>query len=161
MGLPFECLQCGLCCLGIGEIVRMKEQLGPYEYIVTNEIVREEHTAFITPEYRDIFDNDHTIQEEHRAACFFVRRRTDGKYVCTIHPYRLFICKDYGCCSARISRNGTEIGRVKNRFSLITQDEDLRALWLAEVQKKNPTREETASILKAAGYTVVMYDDDA
>lgn len=160
MGLPFECLQCGLCCLGIGEIVRMKEKTGDYEYIVTNEIVREEHTAVITPEYRDIFDNDTSIQQEHSTACFFVRRRLDGKYVCTIHPYRLFICKDYGCCTARIYRDAEEIGRVKNQYTLVTEDITLREIWREEIQKKEASRREMESALTAAGYTVVLYDAD-
>ncbi|HJJ47501.1 MAG TPA: hypothetical protein O0X39_00715 [Methanocorpusculum sp.] len=157
MAVPFSCLQCGLCCLGIGEIVRMKECVGPFRYIVTNEIVREEHAVEITPEYRELFA-DTSVQEEHGSACFFVRRRPDGKYVCTIHPYRLFICRDYGCCNARIYKNGREFGRIKNEYTLITEDTVLRTLWHDEVQTKSLSRKEAVSVLEAAGYSVVLYD---
>jgi len=158
MGLPFQCLQCGLCCLGIGEIVRMKEKLGPYEYIVTNEIVREEHIVIITKEFRDLFDNDTSIQREHTSACFFVRRDGAGKYFCTIHPYRLFICKDYACCSARIFSKGKEIGRVKNTWSLVSDDEDLKTFWREKVQKPGLPLEKSIALLNQAGYTTTLYD---
>ena len=127
----FECTQCGLCCLGIGEIVRMDRQISKYGFYVKNEVVGETKAVLITPEYRDLFDNDHSVQEEHKAACFFVRRRPDGKYVCTIHPGRLFICKDYHCCAARISKNGVEVGRVKGKVSLVTKDETLKEICRA------------------------------
>ena len=64
----FECTQCGLCCLGIGEIVRMDRQISKYGFYVKNEVVGETKAVLITPEYRDLFDNDHSVQEEHKAA---------------------------------------------------------------------------------------------
>ncbi len=157
----FECTQCGLCCLGIGEIVTMQRQISRYGFYVKNEIVGETKAALITPEYRDLFENDHSIQEEHRSACFFVRRRADGKYVCTIHPYRLFICKDYHCCAARIFRNGEEIGRVKGRVSLVSQDEELKEMWRELVQKHpDPSREYIDELLRSKGYSVIFYDGE-
>ena len=63
----FECTQCGLCCLGIGEIVRMDRQISKYGFYVKNEVVGETKAVLITPEYRDLFDNDHSVQEEHNA----------------------------------------------------------------------------------------------
>lgn len=157
----FECTQCGLCCLGIGEIVRMDKQFSKYGFLVRNEVVHEVKQALITPEYRDIFDNDHSIQDEHKSACFFVRKRVDGKYVCTIHPYRLFICKDYHCCAARISKNGEEIARVKGRVSLVTKDEKLHELWREKVQKHpDPGRDYITAIMNEHGYSILYYDGE-
>ena len=120
---------------------------------------RSRSTAFT--EYRDLFDNDHSVQEEHKAACFFVRRRPDGKYVCTIHPGRLFICKDYHCCAARISKNGVEVGRVKGKVSLVTQDETLKEIWREGVQKQpDKSREEITALLHGHGYSVLFYDGE-
>ncbi|MDO5843790.1 MAG: hypothetical protein Q4Q53_01415 [Methanocorpusculum sp.] len=161
MPKEFECLQCGLCCLGIGEIVRMDSQISQYEFVVKNEVVSEQRNAVITPEYRELFDSDKSIQEEHRAACFFVRKRADGKFVCTIHPYRLFICKDYGCCTARIYKDGKEVGRIKNKFSLVTKDDVLREIWLENVQKTdNSTQKHVDDVLKSHGYSGVFYGSD-
>lgn len=161
MSKPFECSQCGLCCLGIGEIVRMDRKISEYRYTVINEVVREEREAEITPEYREIFDNDKSIQKEHPAACFFVRKRADGKYVCTIHPYRLFICKDYCCCRARIYKSGAEAGKVKGLYTIITKDENLKKLWYENVQmNKNADDKFTESILKKFGYTIQFYDNE-
>ncbi|MDD4133335.1 MAG: hypothetical protein PHT86_05580 [Methanocorpusculum sp.] len=157
----FECTQCGLCCLGIGEIVRMDHQYSKYCFLVKNEVVRDMRQVLITPEYRDLFDNDHSIQEKHKTACFFVRKRADGKYVCTIHPYRLFICKDYHCCTARISKNGQEVARVKGRVSLVTKDDELKAIWLAGVQKHpDPKPAYIEQLLSKHGYSVLFYDGE-
>ena len=161
MGGNFECTQCGLCCLGIGEVVRMDKQLSQYGFIVKNEVVREMRQALITPEYRDLFDNDHSVQEQNRSACFFVRRKPDGKYVCTIHPYRLFICKDYHCCAARIYKNGKEAGRVKGRVSIVTKDEELKDIWRENVQKHpDPSPEYIESVMGGHGYSILFYDGE-
>lgn len=157
----FECTQCGLCCLGIGEIVRMDRQISKYGFYVKNEVVGETKAVLITPEYRELFDTDHSIQEEHTTACFFVRRRPDGKYVCTIHPGRLFICRDYHCCAARISKNGEEVGRVKGKVSLVTRDETLKEIWREGVQKQpDKSREEITALLRGQGYSVLFYDGE-
>ena len=161
MGGNIECTQCGLCCLGIGEIVRMDKQLSQYGFIVKNEVVREMRQALITPEYRDLFDNDHSVQEQNTSACFFVRRKPDGKYVCTIHPYRLFICKDYHCCAARIYKNGIEAARVKGRVSIVTKDEELQGIWRENVQKHpDPSRDHIESVLSGHGYSILFYDSE-
>lgn len=160
MGM-FECTQCGLCCLGISEIVRMDRQISKYGFYVKNEVVGETKAVLVTPEYRELFDTNHSIQAEHKTACFFVRKRTDGKFVCTIHPNRLFICKDYHCCTARISKNGEEIGRVKGKFSLVTMDETLKNIWLESVQKQSrKSREEIISLLHDQGYLIIFYDGE-
>lgn len=157
----FECTQCGLCCLGIGEIVRMDKQLSRYGFVVRNEVVHEVKQALITPEYRDIFDNDHSVQQENPSACFFVRRRADGKFVCTIHPYRLFICQDYHCCAARIFKEGVEAGRVKGRVSLVSKDTELADIWREGVQKhSDPSREYIDELLRKHGYSILFYDGD-
>lgn len=157
----FECTQCGLCCLGIGEIVTMKDQISRYGFRVKNEVVGETNAVLITPEYRELFDSDKSIQNEHSSACFFVRKRSDGKYVCTIHPGRLLICKDYHCCTARISKNGEEVARVKGRVSIVTKDEHLKEIWLEGVQKHpSPERKYIDELLKSQGYSVLFYDSE-
>ena len=157
----FECTQCGLCCLGINSIVKMDKQLSRFGFVVKNDIVRETHQALITPEYRELFENDHSVQEQNPSACYFVRKRPDGKYVCTIHPYRLTICGSYHCCSARISKNGAEVGKVKGKFSLVTKDEGLTSLWHQKVMEaQEPSREFIEKILGENGYTILFYDGE-
>lgn len=157
----FECTQCGKCCLGIGSIVKMDRQLSRFGYVLKNDVTKEVRQALITSEYRDIFENDHSVQEKHPSACFFVRRLADGKYVCTIHPYRMLICSSYHCCSARITKNGEEAGRVKGRVSLESKDEELLTLWREKVTAADdPSQEYIASVLGSAGYEVLFYDGE-
>ena len=161
MAGSFECIQCGKCCLGIGSIVKMERQLSKFGYVVKNDVVKEMRQALITPEYREIFENDHSVQEQHPSACFFVRRLPTGKYVCTIHPYRLLICSSYHCCSARISKDGAEVGKVKGRVSLESKDEILLELWREKITSDDdPSREYIASVLAEAGYEVLFYDGE-
>jgi hypothetical protein len=139
----------------------MDRQISKYGFYVKNEVIGETKAVLVMPEYRELFDTDHSIQEEHKTACFFVRKRIDGKFVCTIHPSRLFICKDYHCCSARVSRNGEEVGRVKGKFSLVTKDETLRSIWLEGVQKQSKkSREEIISLLHDQEYSIMFYDGE-
>jgi hypothetical protein len=139
----------------------MDHQVSKYGFYVKNEVVSEIKAIFITPEYRELFDTDHSIQKEHKTSCFFVRKRADGKFVCTIHPARLPICKDYHCCAARISKNGEEVGRVKGRHSLVTRDETLKRIWLDGVQKQpEKSRKEIISLLHGRGYSILFYDSE-
>jgi len=140
----------------------MDRQLSRFGYVVKNDIVRETHQALITPEYRELFEHDHSVQEHHPSACFFVRKRVDGKYVCTIHPYRLTICGSYHCCSARINKDGIEVGKIKGKFSLVSKDDDLVNIWHEEVMKTNSdlSRDEIATVLSEKGYTILFYDDE-
>ncbi len=157
----FECIQCGKCCLGIGSIVKMDKQLSKYGYVVKNDVVKEMRQALVTPEYRELFDNDHSVQEKHPSACFFVRRLPTGKYVCTIHPYRLLICSSYHCCSARINRGDVEVGKVKGRVSLESKDETLLELWRERIlSQDDPTQEYISSVLDEAGYQILFYDSE-
>jgi len=158
----FECTQCGLCCLGINSIVKMDRQLSRFGYVVKNDIVRETHQALITPEYRELFESDHSVQEQNPSACFFVRKRVDGKYVCTIHPYRLTICGSYHCCSARISKDGIEVGKIKGKYSLVSKDDVLGTLWHEKIMNNSMTlsRDEIAAVLAEHGYTILFYDGE-
>lgn len=163
MSKNFECIQCGLCCLGINSIVKMDRQVSQFGFVVINDIVREMHQVLITPEYRDLFEHDHSVQEQNPSACYFVRRRkTDGKYVCTIHPYRLTICGSYHCCSARISRDGAEVGKIKGKYSLVTKDAHLQSVWHDFIMNTNddPSREEIAAVLAKSGYSILFYDSE-
>ncbi len=158
----FECTQCGLCCLGINSIVKMDKQLSQYGFVVKNDITRETHQALITPEYRDLFETDHSVQEQNPSACLFVRRQHNGKYVCTIHPYRLTICGNYHCCSACIRRNSTEVGKVKGKFSLVSKDEALISLWHEKVMNAagDPSHKNIAAVLGEYGYSILFYDGE-
>jgi len=157
----FECIQCGLCCLGIGTIVKMEKQISRYGFVVKNEVVREMHQALITPEYRELFETDHSVQEKNPNACFFVRRLPTGKYVCTIHPYRLLICGSYHCCTARINKEGKEVGKIKGKVSLVSQDEELVRIWHEEIMKstEDPTNDFIRNVVEFHGYSILFYDD--
>lgn len=159
----FVCEQCGLCCLGIGEIIRMNEQLADYVFLVKNEADKKMHLVLISPEYRDIFDSDHSIQEQNKLACFFVRRGKDGLFICTIHSSRLCcrlcLCKDKQLCVARISKNGEEVARVKGRVSLVTEDRLLTKIWRDCILKHpDPGHKYIEHLLTRHGYTVLFYE---
>lgn len=158
----FECIQCGKCCLGIGSIVKMDKQLSKYGFVVKNDVVREMRQCLVTPEYRDIFDNDHSVQKKYPSACYFVRRLENGKYVCTIHPYRLHICSTYHCCSARILKNGVEVGKIKGKASLESKDEALIALWNDKIisQSEIPAEDVISKYLNDAGYEAIFYSGE-
>ncbi|HJJ46895.1 MAG TPA: hypothetical protein O0X32_01360 [Methanocorpusculum sp.] len=139
----------------------MDKQISRYGFIVKNDVVREIHQALITPEYRDIFENDHSVQEQHPSACYFVRRLPNSKYVCTIHPYRLLICDSYHCCTARINKDGKEVGKIKGRFSLVTKDGELTKIWHENIMAspKDPAHDVIATTLRKHGYSILFYDE--
>jgi len=159
----FVCEQCGLCCLGIGEIIRMDDQLSDYVFLVKNEVDKKMHLVLVSPEYRDIFDNDHSLQEQNKFACFFVRRKKDGLFVCTINSsrlcYRLFLCKEHQKCVAVISKNGEEVARIKGRMFLETEDRLLTKLWREYILKlPDPGHRYIEHLLNIHGYTVLFYE---
>ncbi len=90
------CRQCGQCCSSMGEILRIIEQTGRYEYRIEflptgiRQIVR------IDPDKQRLFS--HAMKPEKRSlACPFLRIRDDYRVICTIHQTRPDMCRMYFC----------------------------------------------------------------
>ncbi|HJJ35616.1 MAG TPA: hypothetical protein O0X27_00410 [Methanocorpusculum sp.] len=82
--------------------------------------------------------------------------------MCTIHPYRLTVCGSYHCCSARISKDGVEVGKIKGKFSLVSKDDVLVTLWHEKIMNNTADipHDKIAAVLAENGYTILFYDGE-
>ena len=100
------------------------------------------------------------------AWCRFLRRSPEGHgFVCTIHDSNASICREFRCCTMRIfDPAGRQVGKVGGNRSLISEDEDLRQVFLHRVaglgsSSSKEWLEKAGKILTSAGYRVVIYDE--
>lgn len=132
--MAFCCRQCGECCSSMGEVIEIREQAGPAEFVICYTITGEERRVWLDPGKSDLFyRND--IRTRRPMACPFLRERSPGFTVCTVHYTRPDLCRQYGCFRILVlGTDGSRLGRVVDgsRY-FITMDPALRALWDREI----------------------------
>ncbi len=162
----FECTLCGLCCMHAGgELIEIEKRLTSRDYLCRQKIVGGTFRARVEDRFLDAF-RDSSENDAHPTWCPFLRPLPGGKgkYICTIHDSRPLVCQSYICCTMRISAGGgEEIGKVKGRRSLITDDAGLRRCWEESVvplaiDDDAAWKRDIAAILGRAGYRVVVYE---
>jgi len=162
----FECTLCGKCCMHAGaELIEVEKRLTSRDYLCRQKIVGGTFRARVEERFLDIF-SETSENDAHSSWCPFLRGHPEeeGKYVCTIHDSRPSVCRTYICCSMRIfAGDGREVGKVKGRRSLVTEDAALRRCWeesVAPLGTDNDVawRSEVIAILGRAGYGVEAYE---
>jgi Fe-S-cluster containining protein len=145
----------------MGEVIGIREQTGPFEYRLWFTTNGEERQVRIDPDKRDLFLSQ-DILEKRPIACPFLRERTLGTVICTVHQTRPDLCRQYGCFRILVcNRRGERLGRVMdNTRYFTTMNHELRALWDKEIAPITIAdemcwEEEVARILSAAGYQVL------
>jgi len=162
----FECTLCGKCCMHAGgELIEVEKRLTSRDYLCRQKIVGGTFRARVEERFLDIF-SETSENDAHPSWCPFLRGHPEeeGTYVCTIHDSRPSVCRTYICCSMRIfAGDGREVGKVKGRRSLVTEDAALRRCWeesVAPLGTDNDVawRSEVITILGRAGYRVEAYE---
>lgn len=94
--MEISCRQCGQCCSTMGQIIRIMEQTGRFEYRIEYIPTGISQLVRIDPDKYRLFD--HAILPEKRSlACPFLRIRDDLRVICTIHLTRPDMCRMYFC----------------------------------------------------------------
>jgi Fe-S-cluster containining protein len=162
----FDCRLCGKCCMHAGShLIEVEKRLTSRDYLCRQRIAGGTFRARVEERFLDLF-NDSSENDAHPSWCPFLRSLPGkkGKYVCTIYASRPSICRSYICCSMRIfTADGREVGKVKGRRSLTTEDAALRQCWeesVAPLGIDNDVawKSEVTTILNRAGYRVEAYE---
>lgn len=148
--------------MGMGRYVKIKGSMGP-KYICVHELSKETVYATVEKPYRDTFDPDE--RDTPPEWCPFLQKgEREGTWVCIIHATRPRFCRDFVCAVMRIyTREGAEAGRVSEKFSLISADERLNALWKERIDPliagNDPEwKAQAAEIIASEGYRLEVYD---
>lgn len=145
----------------MGDVIGIREQIGPSGFLIWYKITGEERQVWIDPDKQELFQRQ-DIRKSRPMACPFLRERSRGSTVCTVHQTRPDICRQYACFRMLILGPGGErLGRVvdASRF-FTTMDPDLRELWDREILGREIGDETdweafVERILSAAGYRVI------
>ncbi len=160
----FECTRCGKCCMNAGEFIAIEDRLSGRNFACITRITGERFIARIEEDYFGLF-NDPVRAPRSARWCPFLRQNpgTD-EYLCTIHTSRPHVCRAFVCCSMRIyAPDGSPIGTVKGRRSLVTEDEELRRRWgeaIAPIVTDDDAawQERAQAVLAECGYRVERYE---
>jgi Fe-S-cluster containining protein len=159
----FHCDQCGRCCISLGRHISIERKLSSTSHYCRVAVTREVIPVTIHPEYRDLFLNPPPDSTD-KSWCPYLRRISDGEFVCTIYPNRPSICRNFSCYSMRIlDREGVEVGRVSKGRDLKTNNAELSAKWESEVIPLGASdgrswQRKILGILEKEGYTVEIVD---
>lgn len=150
--------------MNAGEFIAIESRLSGRNFACITKITGERFVARIEEEHLGLF-NDPGYAPRSARRCPFLRQNpgTD-EYICTIHASRPPVCRVFVCCSMRIyAPDGSPVGTVKGRRSLVTDDEALRTCW-DEAVKPLTTDDDVAwqamvqTALAEHGYRVERYE---
>ncbi len=144
----FVCTQCGKCCISLGRYISIERHISPVRFYCHVGVSGESIPVTVSPEHREL----HTQGNNPPGSCLFLRKVPEnGGYVCTIHPFRPSICREFKCRTMIIfDKEGKEAGSVAGKISLTTPDTQLRALWDELVATRK--HEELVHELSLKGY---------
>lgn len=155
--MTFNCRQCGICCMHLGDYIVIERQTGPFTFECESVSTGTAFTAEVDEDKRAIF-SDHSFPENHPSACRFLR--PDGNLVrCTIHRDSPAQCKFYRCVVMHVSdSSGNTLGTVTGTLALHSDDPRLRELWEV-AERLRPKDDKTAEqwlcrYLESRGYRV-------
>ncbi len=158
--MAFFCQQCGECCSSMGDVIGIREQAGPAEFVIWFKITGEERRVWIDPDKLGLFFNQ-DIHQHRPMACPFLRERSTGSAICTVHYTRPDLCRQYGCFRILVlGPDGARLGRVvEGSRYFTTMDPGLKALWDREIGAKeiadDQWEEFVEQVLVRAGYRVI------
>ena len=151
---------CAFCCSDAGSI-----HITTLEGLVINELIESLPRPRQVALKKSLKPDMRRREQERPSACPFLMKNGDGEtYVCCIHATRPRFCREYKCYTVRIlNATGTEVGRVRGRRTLASEDPALLGLWEGSVAPLSGAddagwRRELKRILGEAEYRVVFYD---
>ena len=159
--MTFRCQQCGECCSSMGDVIGIREQTGPFAFLIWYKITGEERRVWIDQDKQELFLRQ-DIRERRPMACPFLRERSPGSAICTVHYTRPDLCRQYSCFRILVLGPGGErLGRVidASRY-FTTMDPELRAIWDREIAGKEigddaRWEDHVDRVLSGAGYRVI------
>jgi len=155
----FVCTKCGNCCRAIGGQIEIERRLGPRDCYCRFKLTGERSLVHLEPGF-SLPDEDEPAEA---GSCPFLQDETDGT-ICMIYATRPRWCREYQCIIMQIAdRQGEPIGKVSGRRSLSTSNADLQVCWERQVKPvaapdDRAWLQQTAAILRRAGYQVKIYD---
>ena len=140
--MTFVCRCCGDCCGTMGEIISIREQIGPGEFRIGYPD-GEERIVTVDPDKQDLFCKA-GLGERKTIACPFLRRVSPEKQICTVHSGRPELCRSYLCARILVlDKRGRKAGRVLSGTRVfISEDESLQTLWSATLRNSQIRDEE-------------------
>jgi len=145
----------------MGDVIGIREQTGAFGFLIWYRITGEERRVWIDPDKQELFLRQ-DILETRPMACPFLRERSPGSAVCTVHHTRPDLCRQYACFRILVlGPEGDRLGRVVDASRYFTtMDPDLRALWDREIAEAEIPDEElfeshVEQVLSGAGYRVI------
>ena len=127
--MTFACRCCGDCCSTMGEIIAIREQIGPGRFRI-GFTDGEERTVVLDPGRDELFGiaGDNTKKS---AACPFLRPDGHGRRICIVHDSRPAICRGYLCSRILVlDDEGNRAGRVLPGTRILsTTDRRLLGIW--------------------------------
>ncbi|MCU0631958.1 MAG: YkgJ family cysteine cluster protein [Methanolinea sp.] len=159
----FPCTRCGKCCISLGRHMVLVKSVSQFSHTLQVRVSGETLPVQVSPRDRDLFLS-RTPPAYEPGWCPFLRREETGAFVCTIHSSRPRICRTFQCCTMRIfDQEGSEVGMVKGRRSLSTEDPRVRRIWDDEIVPFSTLSEDRflnhcRSVLAVNGYGCEIYD---
>ena len=158
--MVFRCQLCGECCSTMGEIIGIREEIGPLHFRIWYTTTGEEREVIVDRDKVDLFRAG--TARESSLACPFLRRRGAREFVCSVHESRPDLCRQYSCFRIlALDSSGKKAGRVMDKSRcLVTVDPGLRTIWQEKIQGVDiPDETEweafVAEVLTRNGFRVV------
>jgi uncharacterized protein len=145
----------------MGDVIGIREKTGAFGFLIWYKITGEERRVWIDPDKQELFLRQ-DITKTRPMACPFLRERSPGFAICTVHYTRPDLCRQYACFRILVlGPEGERLGRVVDATRYFTtMDPDLRALWDREIADAEIPDEElfeayVERVLSGAGYGVI------
>jgi Fe-S-cluster containining protein len=163
MANAFECTLCGRCCMGMGRYVTIEREVNDTRYICHHGLTKEMFHATVERRYREEFLKN-AAGRDPKWCPFLMGAGNEETYTCCIYATRPRFCREYKCYTVRIlNAAGTEVGRVRGRRTLASEDSALLRLWEGTVAPLSAAddarwRRDLKRILEEADYRVLFYE---
>jgi uncharacterized protein len=118
----------------MGEIIGIRERIAPQKFRIQFTTTGEERTVEVDPDKENLFSAKGP-GTSRPGACPFLREKSPGTHICTVHSSRPELCRQYACFRILVcDRDGKRLGRVwdASRY-FTTTDPLLRELWNREI----------------------------
>jgi len=160
--MGFSCLMCGECCHHMGTVHEIKEQKGPYRFVVRNRYTGQLTEVTIDDDKIDLFSDDRTGRILPQACPFFRLAPESESGYCTVHLTWPEICRDFGCWKYLVTGpDGKVFGRIFPPRMLVSDDARLKNFWETHItlirgDDDLKWEKEMKSALTGAGYRVMQ-----
>jgi len=147
----------------MGRYISIERQMSGVRYVCRHGIGNEIFFATIEKKFRDRFAET-CATRENPEACPFLLKDDDGSQLCAIYQTRPDFCQRFICCTMRIfDQSGREIGKIKGKVSISTNDPRLKEVWECVTPETAADddaawRRAAAEALEKEGYLAEIYE---